>query len=187
MNYRFHIGDTRAVLALPSWSIVIKVPRPRLDRMRRYLEKEVEGESYLDRARWLVRAFRKYNVDVLWSPQWVFFKGLVDNWREWRFSQTFPHPVIAKTYASIGIINVQAYAHPFAFEVPQSLEGIVAFAQRFIPIIGMDIHRDSHHFENPNNFGVIDGHFVTVDYASPRVQSVLRQHADALVRSFPLT
>ena len=126
-------------------------------------------------------------MDTLWVPKRLLFKGFVDNWREWRFSQDFNHPVLARTYFFLGVVNVQAYAAPLPFQVEESAEGVLGFVRRFLPIIGNRISRDGHHFENHKNFGVIDGHFVIVDYAGPKVQSILRECANELVHDFPLT
>ena len=80
---------------------------------------------------------------------------------------------------------MQAYAAPLPFQVEETYEGVMEFVRRFLPIPGNKIARDGHHFENHENFGVIDGHFVVVDYAGHKVQSILREHADDLVRNFP--
>ena len=75
---------------------------------------------------------------------------------------------------------MQAYANPLPDQDELRLWRI------FIRIIGKGIVRDGHHFHNPQNFGVRDGHVVVMDYAGEKVQAVLRESADKLLREFPV-
>lgn len=187
MKVSFHLGDSRAVVAIPFLGVVVKFPRIRLYNLGRLIRSEFKSKPFRTGLRRSVASFFKYNVDTVWAPKRLLFKGFADNWREWKFSQEFSHPVIAPTYICMGGVNVQAYAAPFPFKVEGTYEGVMSFVQRFLPIIGSRIARDGHRFENEANFGIINDHFVVVDYTSLKVQSILRECADALVRDFPIT
>ncbi|MBP7134678.1 hypothetical protein KBA73_05680 [Patescibacteria group bacterium] len=183
----FHLGDFRAVIALPTLGFVVKLPRVQLYNLGRLVHDEFTRHTFRIGLQRLIKSYLKRDIETHWSPKRFLYKGLVDNWREWRFSQTFDHPLLAKTYFWIGGMTIQAYAAPLPFEVENTYEGIMDFARRFTPIIGTRIMRDAHHFQNPLNFGVINGHLVIVDYASEKVQSILQECADDLLRDFPLT
>jgi hypothetical protein len=187
MGISFHMGDSRVVVAIPFLGIVIKFPRIHVYNMGRLMRSEFKGRSFHVGLKRNFASLFKYDVDTVWAPKRLLFKGFVDNWREWKFSQEFSHPVLARTYIFMGGVNVQAYAAPLPFQVEETYEGVMSFVRRFLPIIGNKIARDGHHFENHENFGVIDGHFVIVDYAGHKVQSILRESADDLMRDFPLT
>ncbi len=181
-----HVGGSRIVLVLPFLGIAIKFPRVRLVNMARLMWSKFEGKPLRVGFRRALLSLFRYDVDTLWAPKWLLFKGFVDNWREWRFSGEFHHPVVARTHLFLGV-TVQVYAKPLSFCAEEMGKDGLGFARRFLPIIGDEIARDAHHFENPQNFGVMDGHLVVVDYASPTVQAILRTYADDLVHSFRVT
>lgn len=186
MGISFHMGDSRVVVAIPQAGVVLKFPRVHVRNLGRLFASEFKGRPFRVGLKKNLVSLFKYDVDTLWAPKRLLFKGFADNWREWRFSQEFNHPVLARTHLFMGGVNVQAYAAPLPFQVEETFEGVMEFVRRFLPILGNKIARDGHHFENHENFGVIDGHFVVVDYAGHKVQSILREHADDLVRGFPL-
>lgn len=186
MGISFHMGDSRVVVAVPQAGVVLKFPRVHVRNLGRLFASEFKDRPFRVGLKKNLASLFKYDVDTLWAPKRLLFKGFADNWREWRFSREFNHPVLARTYLFMGGVNVQAYAAPLPFQVEETFEGVMEFVGRFLPILGNKIARDRHHFENPENFGIIDGHFVVVDYAGRKVQSILREHADDLVRDFPL-
>jgi hypothetical protein len=115
--------------------------------------------------------------DMHFSGRRALFKGFVDNWREWRFWCETHHPVLAPTQLWIGL-TIQQYAEPL------QVESTAELFTRFQSIVGGLWGRDPHHFTNKSNFGILGGHFVVVDYAGKKVQALLRQHGDRLVREF---
>ena len=102
MGISFHMGDSRAVVAIPSLGIVIKFPRVHVHNMGRLIWSEFQGKPFRVGLRRNFASLFKYDVDTVWAPKRLLFKGFVDNWREWRFSQEFNHPVLARTHLFMG-------------------------------------------------------------------------------------
>ena len=103
MRVSFHLGDQRAVVAIPALGIVLKFPRVRLYDLGRVTWDHFEREHpfHKNLMTFLRNAYR-WDTEVYWSPRRLLFKGFVDNFAEWRFSREFGHPVLAKTYACMG-------------------------------------------------------------------------------------
>lgn len=94
----------------------------------------------------------------------------------WRFSRESDHPVLARIYGVFLGVSVQAYSEPLPLPAIESTpDGLQPLKFRFYKIIGariMETDGDSHYYNEPGNFGVVDGHLVFVNYASVEVQSV---------------
>lgn len=170
-------GSYRTVLVIPSAHLAIKVPRVRVREFVSNVRYHVRGFRE-GKGSW--RVFWQYTflkgVDTYCTGQRALFKGVVDNWREWRFWSETRHPVLAPTYGWFGI-SVQRTVDPIEI-VAES------FFARMLEIVGEDVFDDIHHFANPGNFGSLNGRLVAVDYASPGVQQLLLRCGEAIIRDF---
>lgn len=180
MFFSIHRGTYRTVVAVPALGLAFKVARIRVVELARELICHFEypqARTFAAVRRYASRSLHA-SVDDAAPAKRLLFKGLVDNWREWRFSETFDHPILVPTYASIGLVNVQAYADP----LPD--QGATAHWRKIVRILDTHVRRDSHHFASNPNFGWRDGHLAMIDYASPKTHEVLRTYADRLVDQY---
>ncbi len=173
----FQNGSYRFVFVMPSMRLVIKIPRIRIGEFWMNARSNSRG-LFTKPGQW--RYFWKttfaQSSDYPFSGRRLF-KGFVDNWREWRFWRETRHPVLAPMYFWFGC-TLQQYAKPLVVQ-----SGTELF-DRLQPLCEGLRGRDPHHFTNPANFGELNGHLVVVDYASPKVQSILRVKGDVLVREY---
>ncbi len=165
-------GQSRIVVLIPSMGIVLKFSRVEFKKACHTLRVAFAGKTQRAR-KGARRVLRERDMRQLWSMRRFLFKGLVDNWSERRFYRETKYPVLAPTWLGLGPVNVQQLAQPLPIDVD-------ALWKRLYPILEQDIFRDAHHFYNSENFGLVDGRFVVLDYASPIVQELMEKHGDRL-------
>lgn len=166
-------GTSRVVLVIPVLGICLKFARIRL------------WTAVIETWMWLrikggfdVRLACKYLMQPVarrYSIRGLVLRGLYDNMDEARFSWRLSHPVLARTYVSIGFVNVQEAVIPVALPLADHF-------RRLESVIGYDAimySGDTHAFEK-KNFGTRHGKAVVLDYASPAMQKVLDEYADRI-------
>lgn len=166
-------GTTRVVLVIPALGICLKFARIRpwiaVRETWRWLW--IGGEFNPG----LACKYLMQPVGRQYSIRGLVLRGLYDNLDEARFSWKLSHPVLAKTYASIGFVNVQEFVVPVGLTLG-------AHFRRLENVIGYDaiMHSgDTHAFEK-KNFGTRGGKAVVLDYASLAMQNVLDESADKI-------
>jgi hypothetical protein len=119
-----------------------------------------------------------FPIGSLGSVRRLLLKGVVDNWREWRFWVNHKHPVCQPTYFSFfGIFNVQALSEPC------TMKNANLWAHLFV-LTGGAVFKDGHHFADNRNFGFCAGQIRMLDYASTGSQEVITQYGDTIVKRF---
>ncbi len=167
-------------MMVPALGIVFKFPRIRLIRAW-HLTGRLLGKGA--RAHLWDNLKLEYELPIEHSMSGVrglLFRGIVANWREWRFYQTTRHPFLQPTYCSVlGLLNVQKYGEPCAVDYHPLWVQLLDITQG-------DVWDDNHHFSNPDNFCVSDGTLRMVDYGSSRGQVVILVHGHAILENFDL-
>lgn len=166
-------GTSRRALVIPALGVCLKFARIRLWSALA----ETNGWFWMKDGPSVRHALKlwSYPIDDWGGARGMVFRGIRDNWREWRFSVRNPHPVVARTYLTLGFLNVQEAAKP----------GSVSFdthMRRFQNVVGWRALNDAGdpHAFTPNNFGVRDGKACVVDYASPAMQKILAEYGDKI-------
>lgn len=166
-----HKGTSRIVLIfsfIPS--LAVKVPRVRLKT----------GIETLIR-NWKETFHKKtWKYQVYWSPAWCLFKGLLDNWKEFRFYRKTRSSFLQVTYFSLfGIVNFQKRGHELKYD-------------KIILILCLDnatngeAVKDGHHFSETDNFCIDDGRIKILDYGSPRTQEIILKHGNKITEALAL-
>lgn len=172
-------GTSRKVLVIPALGICLKFARIRL------------WSALVETYHWLwtkngmsVRhaiRYWSYPINDWGGARGAVFRGVRDNWREWWFSVQNSHPVLARTYLTLGFVNVQEAVEPNPTPFDPHMrrfQGVVGW--RTINDAG-DLHAFTH-----NNFGVRAGKACVVDYASPAMRKVILLYADRIYHDLDL-
>lgn len=166
------IGTSRKVLVIPALGICLKFARIRIkDAALGTWEHATmrPGKPFSLR---LAAEYWKYPIKSGYGARIQLFRGLRDNLREWWYSLRRPHPVVARTYLTLGFMNVQEC-------VAEGTDGRkVEVALRVI--VGPEIVLSDQHAFDPKNLGVRSGKAVVVDYGSLAMQRALDLHADRI-------
>lgn len=165
-------GTSRKVLVIPALGICLKFARISPWQALKGTWRHIRKAGWSSRG--AVR-YWKYPIKDGYGGRVLVLRGIRDNWREWRYSVRRPHPVLARTYLSFGVVNVQEAVEPCALPFdacPRQVDAIAGW--RFVQRLG-----DLHSFTS-KNFGVRAGKACVVDYASPAMQAVLDGYADRI-------
>lgn len=164
---RLKQGNTRYVIILKK--IVIKLPRIKL---LSFIKSCVHNAKHGN----LIKSF-KFSSSALLSPRALLFKGIIDNFNEYRLYKKLHHKLLMPTYFSLfGLLNLQKRGEVVS-------EDVHSFKKLYEATNG-EIFKDSHAFDNPENFCLDQGIFKMVDYGSERVAEVLSNYADSIFKSF---
>jgi hypothetical protein len=165
-------GTTRTVILFES--VAVKLPRIQLVRAFRLLNQHRKAGRLLECLR--------LNAACFHSPQHLMFKGILDNWQEFRFYQRTRSAFLMPTYLSLlGFMNIQKSG-----KMPASITENALWGQ-LRDITKAACWADSHAFSNPNNFCVEDGHLKMVDYAGVRAQNVIERYGDRIFQEFDIS
>ena len=166
-------GESRLVVVLPGLGIVIKFSIIHLVIGFRVLWYDLsrKGNRLHD------ELFR-YTIEMSRSLKRLLFKGIVDNWREWRFYQRTRHPFCQPTYLSLfGLLNIQRFARPC------TLQENDLWCQLHELTKGA-VFKDSHHFTNPDNFCLNGEGLRILDYGGLKTQEVVQEFGDNILQNF---
>jgi hypothetical protein len=170
-NSRFHKGSSRYVLVIPFLKIVLKFPV--VSSPYAILEGVINRcENAIKHNTWpLARKIIFGSADKWLSVRWGLLRGIVANWREYRFYKNSDSPLLWPTYFSLfGLVNVQ----PMAMCHPTWKSGVWPFVRETTLQMAYD---DSHVFSEMPNYTVDDtGHLRIIDYANPRGQAVITKY-----------
>jgi hypothetical protein len=122
--------------------------------------------------------FRKetWEYEVWWSPTWCLFKGLLDNWKEYRFYRKTKHQFLQTTYFSfLGIVNLQKRGQKLNCDYRP-------FWRNIYDATGGEAMNDGHHFSETDNFCVDHGVKI-LDYGSPITQRIILKHGNKIVQA----
>lgn len=166
------VGTSRVVLVVPALGICLKFARIQLlgaiGGTWDHATMRPGGRFSFS----LALAYWKYSIKSGYGARIQLFRGLRDNVREWWYSVRRPHPVIARTYLTLGFVNVQ--------ERVEEGRGDRRAEVALRIIAGPEIVLSDQHAFDPKNFGVRAGKAVVLDYGSLAMQKVLDLHADRI-------
>ncbi len=171
---RISYGTSRVVIALPQYSIAIKLPIIRVVRALRHLP------GYIKRFHVWKRASLESSTVV--TPPGLVLKGIVQNLGERRFYKRTKHPLLQPTlFSFFGLLNIQRYGVP--------LEGMgLQIADTIWKISNYDDERvgeDSHHFTSSKNFTKDEtGKIRMLDYGFKKTQEVINLYGKRLHDEF---
>lgn len=166
-------GRSRIVILLPKLGVVIKFPI-----IHFVVALRVFLDDLLENGKLLRDELFRYTVETYGSLKQLLFKGVVDNWREWRFFRRTRHAFCQPTYFSFfGLVNIQRFTYSL-------------HAQKIDPWLQLHaltngaVFKDPHHFGNPNNFCLHDGMLMILDYGEPITQEIVLEFGDKILHNF---
>ena len=166
-------GESRLVVILPELGIVIKFSIIHL-----VIGLRVFCDDLSRKGNRLHDELFRYTIEMYGSLKRLLFKGIVDNWREWRFYQRTRHPFCQPTYLSLfGLLNIQRFARPC------TIQEIDLWCQLHELTKGA-VFKDSHHFTNPDNFCLNGEGLRILDYGGLKTQEVVREFGDEILQHF---
>lgn len=168
-------GTSRIVLVLPALHIVVKLP---VIRLRAAIEIFID---HLKRPSWLYQELFVFEVSAMHTIKWCLFFGIVSNWREFWFYQTTKHPFVTPTYFSLlGLVNIQRFEEQIS---RTSVDRNLFWHNLYILTDG-EVMKDSHHFDDPQNYCLVDGKLKLIDYGNWRAQEVVQKYGLRIFNEF---
>lgn len=165
-------GESRIVI--PLGGIVIKLPKLRLISSARMIW------FYTKRRHWK-GLWREITGYAYWEDDTIksyIFKGIFANWKEFSFWQNNRAAYLMPTYFSLGgLLNIQKRGVPLDYN---SFE----FWRKIYDATNGEANKDGHHFSNSENFCLVDGKLVMIDYSGHATQTVLQKYGDAIHRAY---
>lgn len=163
-------GSNRLVLVLPSLNIVIKFPRIFFWIVFKDIFRKAVRGKWKSIKKWFsfsIESYGSYNRNL--------FKGIHDNWSEYKFFRKTQHRALEQTYFSLfGFLNIQRYGEPYKFSFDVILPAIVK-------LIGADAAiKDGHHFGDSANFSFRENKIRYVDYGSKKTQDVILEFGEKI-------
>jgi len=166
-------GTNRFVIVYGRW--VIKIPIIMLLKSARRYQKLLVKVGFVKSLK-----FFSYGINAFHGFQYNIFKGIVDNWSEYRFfKKTNIKILLPCVFSFFGIFNLCYFASPLNEENEKK-----DFAYFFYQIMGNDFYFDSHHFSNVNNFGIYQGKICILDYGDKATQKLLLEYGDEISKAF---
>ncbi|MDP1629100.1 MAG: hypothetical protein Q8L57_00615 [bacterium] len=160
---KFFMGQDRVVLLFESL-VAIKFARIRLWRIFTIFCGFINKKSRFERLRDIILSSVK-DIERYGTISGMLFRGIKENWQEFRFWRRYRLKFLAPTYFSLfGIINFQKTGRPY--------NGDEVWPKLFKWNEKMAF-KDAHTLGEPKNFCLIGGRIKIVDYGSRRVQEVL--------------
>lgn len=171
---RIFIGETRRVVTLESFGIVIKLPRVYVRGSIWSLCNSASSLKFLWSNLW-------WSSEIHSSVRWFLFRGISHNWHEYRFWRKTRNPFLQPTYFSLlGLINIQKFGQICV------LKDIDVWCQ-LQEITELGCHPDGHTFERAENFVMENDEIRIVDYGSPGAREIVTKHGDNISRLFDPT
>lgn len=167
-------GTSRIVLLLPMLGLAIKFPRVYARIAFGNMWDFVRNRQWSD----LYAFFFEYDYEQT-SFSYFILKGFIDNLSERRFYRRTRNSYAWPTFFSLyGALNIQILGNTLGRESKSIYKKIYS-------IVGQNIIRDGHCFENGENFcRSKDGNVYLLDYASRTSQEILSKHGEELRSAF---
>jgi len=161
-------GSSRMSLSLTTFpKIVFKFP---IIRVQMAFHNICRGRSQL-------LCLDEWNPAIVCSIGFYLFKGIRDNWNEFRFYRKTRHRFLQPTHFSLfGLVNIQDRGEPLHLQVS-------VFWKWMCDVTLGQAHQDGHHFANPNNFCFNNGLRI-LDYGSKRTQACILRFGTIVLHSF---
>lgn len=162
-------GTKRVVIVLEKF--VIKIARIRIVPAFKCTVRWVH-----DRRFW--KSIFKYDHNVYGTIHIYLFKGLIENWHEYKLYCEIHSPFLVPTYFSLlGFINIQKRGELF------EMEGVDMWIQMIL-LSNKEVWDNSHHFANPANFSKTNGRLQMLDYGNLRCHRVIKKYGKKNARKF---
>jgi len=169
MEIEIKKGTWRYVILLPFLGIAIKLPRIYLTEAWDVIIFTLGCKGW-----WRIELF-KNDVYTYSSLKGWLFKGMVNNWLEYKFYIQTKHPFCVPTYLSLlGLINIQRLVTISQFDD-------LDLGYQLKLILGK---ADVHHWGNPSNFTFETGRLQILDYGDPEVQAAIRKYGQKIQDNF---
>ena len=172
---RWYSGDTRFVMVIGFLAFKFAKINPFMA-----LKCEFKQFSNSSQARQVIK---KYGYTCSFSPLYWLFRGIAANWLEWKYYRRTRLPILAPTYLSLGLVNIQLAGA--GLKMPEKY-----FLNQISRIIGhdenndKDIHADSHTLRQSENYAAFDGRLKIIDYGSPKAWTFLEKWGKKIFDEF---
>lgn len=170
---KFKKGKDRLVSIFPALGIAIKFPIIRFLAVIRASCRQIRNGDWK-----LLRKSWSFSVKSQRGLKGVLLRGLLANWREYRFYQRTKNPFLQPTYFSFyGLVNVQQVGEPCLIR-DQDLW------RQLLDLTMNEVWADAHHFSNPENFCFYKGKLRMHDYGSSACQTVIERYGEKIFYEF---
>ncbi|MFA6228091.1 MAG: hypothetical protein WC668_02790 [Patescibacteria group bacterium] len=173
---RWYSGNTRFVLVIGFLAF-------KFAKINLFMALKCEFRQLFTNSHNVRRLVKKYGYVCPVSPLYWLLRGITANWLEWRYYRRTRLPILAPTYLSLGLVNIQA-----AGVYPQVTEKY--FRSQISAIIGHDenndedIHADPHTLRQMENYIVFNGRLKIIDYGSPKSWTFLEKWGKKIFDEF---
>lgn len=160
--FRFCNGKNRFVIVIPRLDVALKFPKIYLFRFLR------SSVIHLKAGNWK----RMWRLDLENGElKWLLFKGLLDNWNEFRACHSPRRvPLFQTTYLSIfGIVNFQRAG----IDIPELTDLWMIFCSICTDTEEAALWKDIHHFSESGNFCLSRGTLKIRDYGSAKTREAI--------------
>ena len=181
---RISKGESRIVLAIPAFGIVIKCARVHFWPFKDLYSNVVGmGKEMLPNPDPEVRAmYWEFVRGSIRRCLRQFFKGVAENWNErsyFKHTNALARLFLQPTYLSVfGIANIQRYGEPISED--RNIEVCMAFYK----VAGQALVHDSHHWTHARNFHLAADGPKALDYGNRSTQKIISNFGFVIYRDF---
>lgn len=165
----FRAGTSRWVILIPALGLVFKIAKVGLFSAVKEFFCWLKLGGWTAAKRWC-----RYPVGVWGGARNLLFLGIQQNWNEWRLSRS-RHPLLARTYLSVGLLNVQEYVPPFPDQDQFYQQVILTAVDSAYMATCPDLHSVYY-----TNFGLEQGRVRMLDYGSVHASDFVQRFGDAI-------
>ncbi len=163
---KFFMGQDRVVLLFES-VVAVKFARIRFWRIFKIFCGFINKRSRFERLQIFISSLSPDRIEYWGSVSGMLFRGIKENWQEFRFWRRYRQKFLAPTYFSLfGLVNFQKASRPS----PENGDKVWPKLRKWNEKMAF---KDAHTLGKSRNFCRIDGRIKIVDYGSSRVQEVL--------------
>lgn len=168
-------GSRRIVFIFPSLGFVIKIPKILLFRVLQHITIDIWGGHKKYLKKWF-----KYSVDTWGGFKNLAYKGIHDNWHEYKFYSSNHNTFLQPTYFSLyGLLNIQKYGKQI------KMNGQILLPY-FMNLTENEAWKDNHHFFASKNFCFDGSNIKILDYGSKKTQKIISKWGEKIVKEFDL-
>ncbi len=173
---QFKKGSDRFVFVFPRLGLVVKFPRIYIWIAVKTFFRYIHKKGFIP----YIKKWFNYDIRAIGGFKRLVYKGVHDNWHEYKYYSATKHVFLQPTYFSLfGFLNVQKYGEyqkmPFDF-----------LLKHFMDITNGEAFNDNHHFASSRNFCFENGKIKITDYGSSRTQEVITKWGEKIVADFDI-
>ena len=163
-------GTCRIVFVFPTLGIAVKIPIIRMGSALKDIHYITKSNDPLTRTYHQIM----YKWDYFGSIKGFLFHGVFENLHEYLFYLFFKNrfPIQPTYFSFFGLCNVVKVGNPLSLSKIE----FISWWGKIVDIVGIDIRKDLHNFECPENFTQNGNDLFFLDYGSEKIRNFLLSH-----------